>query len=175
MPVEATLYVELGQPWPLLRRLPSLARAVQSDSVEVTALVLEEDIYGDRYALAEDDATFLAAQAEGPVLLPSDVAEDDGRPATRFAGVLRVSFLRWLAAIARESRASMRLSYAHERGDWLYELAQWTFATRESLTLTSFDGNAAPQWQGYVERWNEAATAGEGFRPFAQLLRDRKL
>ena len=179
MPIDVDLQVLYGDPWPQLRCCPSIEQA-DADSpntggIEVTALALEEDIYGKRYELTAEDAAFLAARGGGAVLLPSDVRGPSGRPQTSFVGTLRVTFLAWLASLARETRTSMILTYTHERGDWLYEHVRWTFGPREELALAAFDGKPDPIWEGFIERWNEPADGPEhGFYPLGPLLRDWK-
>jgi hypothetical protein len=157
MPIDIKLSVQSGEPWPALRRCPSIERAREKDEqrhfVDVTALALEEDIYGQRYLLDPDDASFLAREGNDDVLVPGDIADESGAPVVLFAGVLRVRFLGWVAKTARATSSSITIVYSHERGDWLYELARWTFvAKEEELFLASFDGTDTPRWQGRRER-----------------------
>jgi hypothetical protein len=174
VPIDVTLLCDAGDPWPWLRRCPSLARLIGAgtpDSLDVIALVLVEDIYGTRYELAADDEAFLASLNElPPPLLPGNVVREGGN-VRAMLGTLRVSFLAWLAQEARRSRSSLMLLYSHERGDYLYETARWMFDSGESLVLADYDGNSAPVWHGSVERRSDAADAPDGlrFQPFAGL------
>jgi hypothetical protein len=153
MPIDFNLTILSGDPWPVLRRCPSIARHSSKESpLDVTELALVEDIYGHSHLLGPDDAAFLASEGSDDVLMPRDVAGPSGLPQTGFAGVLRSSFIGWLAKVGRETGASLLLCYSHERGDYLYELARWWFGPQEELHLISFDGCDEPQWQGQVQR-----------------------
>lgn len=175
MPLSLTLHIDYGDPWPWLAQCPALSSSHQAKPsvVDVTALAIEEDAYGNRQSLGAEDLAFLAGAPVAPALLPEEVLKAAGRPALHFAGVLRPRFFGWIAFVAKESRGSLGLSYLHERGDWPYETASWSFGSYESLTLASYDGRAEPLWEESLLRRREPQ-ATQGFFPFETLLRDRK-
>ncbi len=104
------------------------------------------------YELAADDAEFLARAGSVPVLLPGDLRDVTGEPQTDFAGTLRVAFLGWVAKVARDTGATIRIAYLHERGDWPYELVTWTLGAKQHLHLMSFDGGSDVVWEAQLER-----------------------
>ena len=177
MPIEVTLHNADQHLWRCLRDCPSLGDLdAAKDTIEVTALALIEDIYGHRYSISSADEAFLEREAGGSVLLPGDIHDETGQPLTSFAGTVRASFLGWVASVARRNHSTIMISYLHERGDFPYELARWTFGPREELLLVCFDGGDEPNWQQSIERLNEPAPEPpeQRFYPFAELLRDVK-
>jgi hypothetical protein len=183
MPIEVSLSVEYSErdAWRELRHCPTidaaLGRAADAERVDVTALVLEESVSGGTYPLAFADAVFVTTLVDTGrrVLLPGDVADrNGGRRHAWFVGRVRVVFLAWLARVARRARGVLRVTYLHERGDYPYEFAQWSFGRREDLVLADYDGRDRPRWLARAARWRrqrDPAPRPLVHRPFAQLLR----
>ena len=182
MPVEVLLHLE-GVRRPALRRLaecPGLGRLLNPDRpplrLEVSALALEEDFYVGEHALAPDDEAFLEREGvnrEGPaeVLMPADLVPFMG--ANPLAATPRRSFLRFLARVARETGDGLVLSYDHERGDWPYESATWTFGPRESLEFADYDGGPNVLRRARAQRG--AREEEPRFGVLAGLLREVKI
>ncbi|MEQ1505859.1 MAG: hypothetical protein ABMB14_26730 [Myxococcota bacterium] len=111
------------------------------------ALAVEDSPYGGR-PLPDDEAFLVHPESA------LDLADLRVRGARRawIAGRMRRPFLGWLAALARERRSRVVLRYVHERGDWSYELATWTWDGGEALSWAAYDGGSNAIATGWVYR-----------------------
>ena len=177
MPVEVLLHLE-GVQRATLRRLaecPGLGRLLNPNApprrLVVNALALEEDFYVGEHTLAPDDDAFLQREGQGEVLMPVDLEPSMGP--NPLAATPRRLFLGFLARVARETRDSFVLSYDHERGDWPYESATWTFGPQESLVFADHDGGPKVLRRARASRG--AQVQEEGFGLLAGLLKGVKV
>ncbi len=170
MPIEVTVqlpHIELIQP--LLSLCPALTAGPGTDETsyrvtDLEAIALAEDRYGSTTTLTDEASALLAAHAAEEVLWFADLDLPDRLAASwNYAlGVWRLDLVRYLKAMARAGQAEIVLRYAHERGDWLYELAGWTLDYRdpaagvEELSVVDFDGGPA-RWQAAARRVNGGA------------------
>lgn len=160
MPIDVTLWVYDARAWPRLCECPGIRRAREAagpgyrprdgERLDVTALALAECPY-DAGHLAPEDAAFLRREGTGRPLDIGDIRLPDGGRAF-INGRMRRSFLAWLARVARETGARVELHYEHERGDYPYESALWSFLPWEELWWSASDGGAPPFHSGSATR-----------------------
>ena len=154
MPVEVRLSIPDRGARERLGACPGLRKAFASgespSSVDVTGLALAEDMYRD-VALDPEDATFLEREGTGPALDIGDVRVATGERAA-LACVMRVSFVAWIGRVARETGTALELHYLHERGDWPYEQATWSFLPTEELRWADYDGGSTAVCHGSARR-----------------------
>lgn len=182
MPIIATLHLPNSEAMhTALREWPSFEAMMEEDStldpederntwlstnksqrvIEVTRFLLLEDCYGHKSRQSKADSAFWGKFTGEEVMLPEDMPEDDGLPSkipSYFAsllGKLNVPFLRWVKHLAVSQNAEIYLHYEHERGDNLYESANWAFyyATSrpvlEEFLIADYDGDQlqAQMWR----------------------------
>lgn len=162
MPIEVWLRVHGERAWPRLSGSPAVRaawpgaqRSPTGDvgvSVDVTALAVRDSPYG-RARIAAADAGLLARHAR---VAPRSLGLGDLRPrgARRawVAGEVRAPLLAWLRAVAFDTETPLTLAYAHERGDWPYETAIWTWYPDEALWWRSWDGGSTVLAEGSLFR-----------------------
>jgi hypothetical protein len=154
MPVEVHLAIPDRRAWSRLKACPAIQRAVAPGEhptrLDVTELALAENCYGDA-VLDPEDVAFLAREGVDPALGIDDVRVPTGERAA-LACEMRAPFVAWIGRVARETGTALEIRYLHERGDWPYEQATWTFLPFEALGWVDYDGGSTPVCRGSARR-----------------------
>jgi hypothetical protein len=176
MPIEVTLHcTEQSDVLEHLKHCKSLKQVIQNPKhkfenddhylLRVEEFAIQEDIYGNQTIFAPDDVQFWARFASINVLMPKDLEHPSpnyittsGSNIDHTIGQWNTNFLAWLKSIAQQTRSRIKVSYMHERGDYLYETADWIFDFRpnvedvEIFNLINWDGGMTPEWSGEISR-----------------------
>jgi len=101
---------------------------INSISYSVTELFLKKNIYGHLFEQSKALESFLASFNDLKIILIPESCS--------VLGKLNLDFIRFIKDCSMESKTKVVIVYEHERGDWLYELARWSFLVEGNLEET---------------------------------------
>lgn len=129
-------------------------------SINVRSALLLEDLYGDPHTPTDADADLWSKVGSPEVLFEKDLGPLEY---TNYVGNWNLQFLGWLKGVSLAARERVEINYLHERGDYPYEYAWWSFDPEapegviEMFGIQSHDGMSDPEWKREVLRHTDGS------------------